>query len=257
MSGRTSSAATSWRWNLTALAQHVLFYQPLFWWLRRQIRLSQDYLADARAAEQADSIDYAEFLVGLARRQMTAPALALSIADHRSHLAKRVHMLLLNRQPLAHRCRLVWTAGAWFTAVRAALPCREHPLRRRRSRASTASAPTASDEKKDASAPQAEAKNQAGPKVEGLAIPGQVVDKATGKPISGATVTIAYSLEQVMSHTTEIKCQTDAEGKYSVTIPSDQRMRSITKQRWSIPIMPRCIPAGSTMVWAARPSRFL
>jgi protocatechuate 3,4-dioxygenase beta subunit len=212
------------RWNLTAFAQLVLFYQPLFWWLRRQIRLSQDYLADARAAEQADSIDYAEFLVGLARRQMTPPALALSIADHRSHLTRRVHMLLLNREPFARRCRTVWTAAACSTAL--ALLCLVASIRFAAADPAPQSTSTipASDEKKDHSAPQAEAKNQAGPKVEQCAIPGQVVDKGTGKPISAATVTIQYSLEQMMDRTTEIKCQTDAEGKYSFTValPSDR-----------------------------------
>ncbi len=88
-----------------------------------------------------------------------------------------------------------------------------------------ASALPASDEKKDASAPQAGAKSQAGPKVQGLVVSGQVVDKATGKPISAATVTIAHSPERLMmSLATQIKCRTDAEGKYSVTIPSDQRV---------------------------------
>src|SRR5581483_10894674 len=39
----------SWRWYLAGMAQFLFFYQPLFWWLRRQLRLCQDYLADARA----------------------------------------------------------------------------------------------------------------------------------------------------------------------------------------------------------------
>ena len=33
----------------------LLFSNPLFWWLRRQVRLCQDFLADARAAEQASA----------------------------------------------------------------------------------------------------------------------------------------------------------------------------------------------------------
>ena len=40
----------AWAWNLASVAGFVLFHQPLFWWLRRQLRLCQDYLADDQAA---------------------------------------------------------------------------------------------------------------------------------------------------------------------------------------------------------------
>ena len=74
--------------------------------LRRQLRLAQDYLADARAAAQApEPTDYAEYLVTLARRRLATPALALGITDRRSNLTRRVHMLLLNPTPLSRRCR--------------------------------------------------------------------------------------------------------------------------------------------------------
>ena len=56
----------AWAWNLACLAGLVLFYQPLFWWLRRQLRLCQDYLADARAVAAGSAEDYAAFLVRLA-----------------------------------------------------------------------------------------------------------------------------------------------------------------------------------------------
>src|SRR5207248_1617183 len=52
----------AWTWHLASLAGLLFFYQPLFWWLRRQLRLCQDFLADACAAEQADAAeDYAEY----------------------------------------------------------------------------------------------------------------------------------------------------------------------------------------------------
>ena len=60
-------------WNLACLAGLVLFYQPLFWWLRRQLRLCQDYLADARAAAVGSAEDYAAFLVRLARSRSVRP----------------------------------------------------------------------------------------------------------------------------------------------------------------------------------------
>ena len=62
-------------WNFATFAGIVLFYQPLFWWLRRQLRLCQDYLADDRAAALSSADDYAAYLVHLARLGRTALAL--------------------------------------------------------------------------------------------------------------------------------------------------------------------------------------
>src|SRR6266540_2151904 len=76
----------AWTWHLASLAGLLFFYQPLFWWLRRQLRLCQDFLADARAAEQADAAeDYAEYLVRVARRCVRGPAaFALGLGGRRS-----------------------------------------------------------------------------------------------------------------------------------------------------------------------------
>jgi beta-lactamase regulating signal transducer with metallopeptidase domain len=205
-----------WRWYLVALAQIILFYQPLFWWLRRQLRLSQDYLADARAAGQAaEPTDYAEYLVTLARRRLAVPALALGITDRRSNLTRRVHMLLLNHTPLSRRCRLAWTCGTAVVAV--ALVAGLSAVRL------TAAAPVATEE------PKPEAKKPADPpKGEKLSYTGKVTDKDTGKAVAGAVVTVRRSLlgdpEQKDRNTVveETKHTTDADGKYSFVIPPEQ-----------------------------------
>src|SRR5262249_31911667 len=108
-----------WVWYLASLAQFVLFYQPLFWWLRRQLRLCQDYLADARAAEQAPQAeDYAEYLVSLARRRLQGLAVAaLGIGDRRSNLYRRILMLVHHREPLERRCFRPWNLGITLGAV--------------------------------------------------------------------------------------------------------------------------------------------
>ena len=96
-----------WRWRLSTGVNMLFFYQPLAWWLRRQLRLCQDYLADSHAAgEAAVHEDYAQFLVSLAHRRLGLPGtLALSVGDGRSNLYRRVQMLLENRQPLAQHLR--------------------------------------------------------------------------------------------------------------------------------------------------------
>jgi hypothetical protein len=211
-----------WRWYLVALAQVFLFYQPLFWWLRRQLRLGQDFLADARATDQtSDPVEYAEFLVSLARRRFTAPSLALGITDRRSHLTRRVHMLLLNEAPLSRRCRLTWSLSAAVLAL--GLVAGAATLRLASATETQASAEPEQkkpDEVKKASDPPA--------KGESLSYSGTVKDKDSGKPLAGAIVTVRRSLlgdpeRNGGNHLIEeTKHTTDAEGKYSFTIPPEQ-----------------------------------
>jgi protocatechuate 3,4-dioxygenase beta subunit len=206
-------------WYLATLAQLVFFYQPLFWWLRRQLRLSQDYLADARAAEQAAAAeDYAAYLVSLARRSLGAPvAAALGIGDRRSHLYRRILMLLHNRAPLQRRCFGAWNLAAVAAAV--ALVALVSAVR----------LDAGDPPKKQDKAPASKGVNATDPaKGEAVTYTGKVFDKDTNKPIAGATVTVRRSLygdptvkedEQVIE---EPKYKTDAEGKYTFTVPPEQ-----------------------------------
>ena len=95
------------RWRLSTLVGILFFYQPLFWWLRQQLRVCQDYLADSLAAGPTDAReDYAQFLLHLAQRRFGLSAkVALSIGGGRSNLYSRVLMLLNARQPLAQQLR--------------------------------------------------------------------------------------------------------------------------------------------------------
>jgi beta-lactamase regulating signal transducer with metallopeptidase domain/protocatechuate 3,4-dioxygenase beta subunit len=207
------------RWHLATFAQFFFFYQPLFWWLRRQLRLSQDFLADARAAEQAqDAEDYAEYLVSLARRRLGASApLALGIADGRSNLYRRVLMLLKNRQSL-ERCR----PGRWNLAVTLAAL-----LVLGAAAAVRLDAGAPAEDKKDPPAKE-EPKKEDPAQAETLHYTGKVFDKESGKGIEGATVTVRRSLlgdpelKERNPIVEETKHKTDAEGNYSFTIPPEQ-----------------------------------
>jgi beta-lactamase regulating signal transducer with metallopeptidase domain/protocatechuate 3,4-dioxygenase beta subunit len=201
------------RWYLAGLVQFVFFWQPLFWWLRRRLRLCQDYLADARAAAAAEAEDYADFLVGLARRRLARPTLALGIGDRHSNLYRRIVMLLHPRQPLERRCLAAWSAGAVLVALALLVGVSAVRLD-----AGAPGDPPAAKEtpKKDAE------------KGETLNYSGRVFDKDTGKPIAGAVVTVRRSLygdpeikedDRIMQET---KHTTNAEGKYSFVIPPEQ-----------------------------------
>jgi beta-lactamase regulating signal transducer with metallopeptidase domain/protocatechuate 3,4-dioxygenase beta subunit len=211
----------SWRWNLATLVQFFFFYQPFFWWLRRQLRLCQDYLADARAAEQAPEVeDYASYLVRLAGRQICTPAAALGIGDRRSNLYRRIVMLLHSRQPLERRCLRGWNLAATLAAV-LLLACVA---------AVRLDAGTPADDKKEPPVKQTPKETAKGEpaKNEALKYTGKVTDKDTGKPIEGATVTVRRSLlgdpeaKQENEIIEETKHKTDAEGKYSFIIPPEQ-----------------------------------
>jgi beta-lactamase regulating signal transducer with metallopeptidase domain len=50
----------AWAGCLLGLGQAVYFYLPWFWWVGRQVRLCQEYVADASAAGSRAE-DYAQF----------------------------------------------------------------------------------------------------------------------------------------------------------------------------------------------------
>jgi beta-lactamase regulating signal transducer with metallopeptidase domain/protocatechuate 3,4-dioxygenase beta subunit len=92
---------------LASLVQLICFYNPLYWRLRRQMILCQDYIADARAARETGSAeDYAEFLVQLAGRRLRPTfAASLGIIDRKSRLFRRVKMLFDSQAPVRSRCQ--------------------------------------------------------------------------------------------------------------------------------------------------------
>jgi hypothetical protein len=209
----------AWTWNLACLAGLVLFYQPLFWWLRRQLRLCQDYLADARAAAAGSAEDYAAFLVRLARVHRSTPAVpALGIGDRRSNLYRRIIMLMQDHEPLERRCRAAWSVIA--AAAAGVVIVVASGLR-------LSAAPPAADEPakgaqavKDAAKPPADNKEAGEP----LHYKGTVVDKDTDKPIPGATVVVRRRIlrsseERILQET---RHTTGADGTYAFKIPPDQ-----------------------------------
>ncbi len=205
----------------------LLFYQPLFWWLRRQLRLCQDYLADDRAAVGGSPEDYAACLVRLARESLrcrtrgrgfgVAALPAMGIYDHPSNLSRRVDMLISDREPIEHRCPRSWSLGAAAATALAILVA---------SGLHADATPAVADGPKPAAAkPAAPAEAKAAPKGETLHYSGKVKDKDTGKPIAGAIVTVRrqdFVPQEGNRIIEETRHTTNAEGVYSFTIPPEQ-----------------------------------
>lgn len=80
-------------WDLLLIESVLLFlwFHPLLWWYRRQIRLNHEYEVDAQITQQLPSPrPYLELLLQLAG--MPAPDLAS--ASSNGNLSKRIHMIL-------------------------------------------------------------------------------------------------------------------------------------------------------------------
>jgi len=105
-------------WFVAGLVRVLVFYQPLVWWLRRQLRLCQDYVADACASRQAPAPeDYAEFLTHRAAAGSLHPAIVgLGMGFRKSELFRRVIMLVEN-PPIESRVSRLWTFCASLSAM--------------------------------------------------------------------------------------------------------------------------------------------
>jgi hypothetical protein len=136
-------------------------------------------------------------------------------------------MLVEDREPLAHRCRTLWSAAATLLAAVVILSISSLRLD-----AGPASAGPLNEEKKPAQAePKDRAKDQTKAKDEAakgetLHYTGKVKELGTGKPIAGAGVVVRRSVLKPGNNENKIlqetKHTTDANGNYSFTIPPEQ-----------------------------------
>jgi hypothetical protein len=110
-----------WSCLLFALGGIVFFYCPWFWWLRRQARLCQEYVADAAVVEaSAEPEEYAQFLLALVTVP-AGPVAAVSVLGNSSDLFRRVTMLIQCPISVESRCPRPWSlavaAGLMSAAV--------------------------------------------------------------------------------------------------------------------------------------------
>jgi Zn-dependent protease with chaperone function len=99
----------SWSGLLGSVVQALYFYVPWCWWIRRQVRLCQEFVADAASARPENKPDYAEFLLTLSRTA-NVPALSASVSGPSSELFRRIRMLL--EKPVIERGYRWWLCAA-------------------------------------------------------------------------------------------------------------------------------------------------
>jgi beta-lactamase regulating signal transducer with metallopeptidase domain len=100
-----------WAGLLLALGQAAFFFVPWFWWLRRQVRLCQEHVADAAAVAAGGAPeDYAEFLLGWIAAPR-APLVGTGVFGSSSDLYRRITMLLQGRPVDCDAHSLRWLRG--------------------------------------------------------------------------------------------------------------------------------------------------
>jgi beta-lactamase regulating signal transducer with metallopeptidase domain len=93
---------------LFGLGQALYFPLPWFWRLRRQVRLCQEFIADAAAAALGPAEDYAQFLVSWTAAPRV-PAGVLGVGGSSSDLFRRITMLLQSSAPVEPHCPRRWS----------------------------------------------------------------------------------------------------------------------------------------------------
>ena len=117
-----------WTLALSRLLLVLLWAQPLYWLLRRRMRLDQETLADAAAVVVSGRVDYAEQLLGWAQHAAAvgprgrAPRLAGAVGlwEGPSQLKMRVAALLDDKFMMFRECSLRWRVGSACAALMAA-----------------------------------------------------------------------------------------------------------------------------------------
>ncbi|MCO6047613.1 carboxypeptidase regulatory-like domain-containing protein [Aeoliella sp. ICT_H6.2] len=215
-------------WMLAAIRclMIVIWAHPLYWFFRRRVRLDQETLADAAAAELTSRTSYAEQLVGWARQleSVQTPTLAGAVGlwETKSQLRKRIAVLLDERLTILRDCSKKWKLAALVLCGTVALGLSLLTIEPGKANAeemtADASETTTDEASGEVAGPPA---NQRG------VLEGRVVDR-DGNPVAGAEVALVLGnnnpneIEELV--TTVL---TNSEGYYQLPLEEEQRARQV------------------------------
>jgi beta-lactamase regulating signal transducer with metallopeptidase domain len=182
-------------WQLVTLCQVFLWPQPFYWVLRRELRVSQDQIADGFVAEQTgQQVAYAETLVRFARSRQLPALGALSIAGSRSNLLRRVEMLLNDKFCVSASARKPVVFGVATAMLAAVTVLASLQLTR-----ATVRGMEPAEESKPARGEGH--KNQNGESIEPVQHSGLVLDAKTQKPTIGGNLPSPNQPRMLMAST--------------------------------------------------------
>ncbi|HVJ69210.1 MAG TPA: M56 family metallopeptidase, partial [Caulifigura sp.] len=209
--------------SFAGACQYLLWVQPFYWRLLRELRVCQDILADHEATNaRRDSIEYSELLVQFAKRQNARPvAGAIAFIDGTSQLSRRIKMLLSDTLALRTRSPRLFCAVITMTAL--AVAGLLSGVRLAEAKADEKTEQAAAPKPPQADSPPMPAPDKPAELPKELHYAAVVVDQETNKGIPDARVTVRRSLSsQDYKVVEESKHTTDADGRYSFVIPPEQ-----------------------------------
>lgn len=209
-----------WTWRAIQLCRFVLWYQPLYWSLRRELRVCQDLVADDRAVGTRrmsdDHLRYCELLLSLARQQqqLSIPG-AIAFHDRTSQLTRRITMLLKSPQVLQSKSTRIFWGLASGTLLLSTFVLSSI----RWSEASSPAVPTT---------PMAEI-DEGRSDQDFKWVRGRVVDQQE-RPVAGAQLVFPMDLDQSFVLT----ATADADGNFELKCPVDRINRPTWERQSSV-----------------------
>ena len=211
----------------------VLWPHPLYWLWRRSVRLDQETLADAAAADVTTRTDYAEQLVAWAREtasEVRRRPLASSVGlwESPSQLKRRIAILLDEKLTVLRACSRRWRVGSamGMLAIAGGLSLITLSPAEPKVALAESNEPTKTNEAR----PTQESKlGDTLPTVDG-----RILD-LQGKPIANAEVGLALDVDDVeryvAKYSFEATATTDQNGMFS--IPFDPALRESLGTIWA------------------------
>lgn len=219
-------------WRLVWCCQFVLWFQPLFWLLRRELRVCQDLIADHRATGAGrEAIEYSELLLDFTRQRLGRPIVgAISFLDRSSSLSRRIKMLLSSTLAVRFHSARGFCVGAGALAFVCAALIGAVRLDSVQAADDTKSAsPATSDAsvKQEASDTHKDKGKDAAAKMK--VVRGRVLDE-DGMPVAGARLwlPLRYRPHQVA------QAKTDKTGRFELKFPADWLSPRLTGSSWTI-----------------------
>ncbi len=182
----------------------VLYLHPLYWWMRRRVRLDQELLADG-AASGPDRIAYAETLLAWARstagRRPDRYAGALALTERPSELHRRIAAILDPSWDPEPRCPTIWRTSAWGLVLLAAFGLSFATLR-----------PGAAAATSPPDAPKGESRT-----ADAIVFRGRVVDP-DGRPFAGARLYLNFSRREDRDRPQALRATSDRDGRFRFAV---------------------------------------
>jgi len=141
-----------WGHLLFNLAFPLLYFHPLYWWIRSRAYLAAELIADDWAAGRTAKESYVEALIALAKgggRRQLACVGSVRIFGSRSQFYRRMQMLLDRESRLARRCsprwRLIYPAACLLAVLLVAGTSGVRPAEAQSDEAVTPAAPAVAE----------------------------------------------------------------------------------------------------------------